>query len=393
VKIGALFSGSGQLEIAVSQMFPDSEIVWHSEIEPAACTVLQHRFPGVPNLGDISEVDWAAVEPIDILCGGFPCTDVSTAGQRAGLTHDTRSGLWFQMAKAVEVLRPRFVFIENVKGLLSAKAIRNLESGDDALGVTGDEPLLRAIGAVCGDLADRGYDTQWTSLRASDVGAAHRRERVFILAHRAADTPGGRLEGVDDGTGGATARDGWQRVIAGSPGSAAVDLLPTPCVADDEGGRATRSGERSNELLLNGIARATASGTLHTEVELLPTPSASEGTGGGQHPDKRVGHTHQLIDYALMHGTPRWGIYEAAIRRQESVTHPAPSPTEPTVKGNLRLSAKFSEWLMMWPPGWVTDPELKLSRNAQLKLVGNGVVPHQAIAAFTYLFTLIDKGP
>jgi DNA (cytosine-5)-methyltransferase 1 len=403
----------------------------------------------VANLGDISEVDWAAVEPIDILCGGFPCTDVSTAGQRAGLTRDTRSGLWFQMAKAVEVLRPQFVFIENVKGLLSAKAIRNLESGDDALGVAGDGPLLRAIGAVCGDLADRGYDTQWTSLRASDVGAAHRRERVFILAHRAdtdsegrqgrgeqagpaarrstengggqhparhgegaaADTEGGRLEGLDDSAGGEAARDGWQRIVAGSPGSAAVSgtLLPTPRASDGDKGGPNQRGSSGDLMLPSAVQtflptpRTTDSHgpgehgrggiDLRTAVDLLPTPAAAESTGGGQHPDKRIGHTHQLIDYALMHGTPRWGTYEPAIRRQESFTRPAPSPTEPNTKGNLRLSAKFSEWLMMWPPGWVTDPELKLSRNAQLKLVGNGVVPHQAIAAFTYLFTLIDKGP
>ena len=69
---------------------------------------------------------------------------------------------------------------------------------------------------------------------------------------------------------------------------------------------------------------------------------------------------------------------------------PAPSPTEPNTKGNPRLSAKFAEFLMMWPDGWVTDPEIGLSRNAPLKCVGNGVVPDQAIAAFEYLLTLTD---
>ncbi|MFF0498488.1 DNA cytosine methyltransferase [Nocardia aobensis] len=409
MKIGALFSGSGMLERAAEQLFQGSRIVWHSEVEPAACTVLERRFPGVPNLGDITQIDWDAVEPVDVLCGGFPCTDVSTAGRRAGLTSETRSGLWFHMAKAISALRPRIVLVENVKGLLSASATRNVELGSGDLGVDDDGYVLRAIGAVLGDLSTLGFDAEWTTLRASDVGAAHRRERVFLLAYPSS----GRLEGVDDGTGSAPARGGGQRIAAGGSGSEPVELLPTPCVADGEGGRATRSGDRSNELLLNGIARAASTGTL------LPTPRATDGDKGG--PNQRGSSGDLMLPSAVQrflptpktsdckgtgeHGRggldlrtaavdfkPQWGIYEPAIRRQEAVTgRPAPSPTEPNTKGNLRLSSKFSEWLMMWPEGWVTDPELALSRNAQLKLVGNGVVPRQCIAAFTHLLDVIYR--
>lgn len=281
------------------------------------------------------------------------------------------------MAKAIEVLRPRIVLIENVKGLLSAKADRYVESGSGDLGVDDDGYVLRAIGAVCGRLADLGFDAEWTTLRASDVGAAHRRERVFLLAYPA----GGRLEGVYDRSECASARGGRQRITAGGSGSEPVELLPTPCVADGEGGRATRSGERSNELLLNGIARAASTGTL------LPTPRTTDSKGSGEHGQGGLDLRTAAVDFK-----PQWGIYEPAIRRQEAVTgRPAPSPTEPNTKGNLRLSSKFSEWLMMWPEGWVTDPELGLSRNAQLKLVGNGVVPNQAIAAFTYLLDVIYR--
>ncbi|QYC53888.1 methyltransferase [Mycobacterium phage Leperchaun] len=84
MKLGSLFSGAGGLDIAVEQFF-GARTVWHCELNPAASKVLAHRWPGVPNLGDITAVDWSEVEPVDILAGGFPCQDVSAAGRRAGI--------------------------------------------------------------------------------------------------------------------------------------------------------------------------------------------------------------------------------------------------------------------------------------------------------------------
>jgi DNA (cytosine-5)-methyltransferase 1 len=81
-----------------------------------------------------------------------------------------------------------------------------------------------------------------------------------------------------------------------------------------------------------------------------------------------------------------WGKYEEAVRRWEGVLgRPAPSPTEPNSKGNPRLAPAFAEFMMGWPEGWVTDPAIGLTRNDQLKAIGNGVVPHQAIAALRSL--------
>jgi len=80
-----------------------------------------------------------------------------------------------------------------------------------------------------------------------------------------------------------------------------------------------------------------------------------------------------------------WGKYAPAIARWENLTRPPPSPTEPNRNGKPRLSASFSEWLMGWPEGWVTNPEIGLSRAAQLKVIGNGVVPQQAVAALRKL--------
>lgn len=184
MKAGSLFSGVGGLDMAVSHVF-GAEHAWVCEFDPAASLVLATRFPNVPNLGDITKVDWSAVEPVDILCGGFPCQDLSAAGKQAGLQEGTRSGLWSHFATAIDMLRPRIVVIENVRGLLSAKAHRGVESEDTTVGEGGGGSVLRAAGAVLGDLADLGYDAEWQLVSAASVGAPHKRDRVFIVAHPA----------------------------------------------------------------------------------------------------------------------------------------------------------------------------------------------------------------
>jgi len=216
------------------------ELAWVADNDPGAALILTHHYPDVPNLGDITAVDWAAVDPVDILTGGFPCQDVSAAGARAGLHAGTRSGVWAHCARAIGALRPRLVVIENVRGLLTARgdeptpehladeaardiAFRLLEWQSRTLTVAiakGDtrrviaiqarahrlmgyrkrivarcqwheRRLVRAIGTVLGDLAGLGYDTQWCCVPAADAGAPHRRERVFILA---TNTRGGELQ-------------------------------------------------------------------------------------------------------------------------------------------------------------------------------------------------------
>ena len=182
MKIGSLFTGAGMLDKAVEAAFQGT-VAWQAEIDPSASKVLAYHYPDIPNLGDVTKVDWDTVERVDVLCGGFPCQDVSAAGRKAGIKDGTRSGLWSVFVEAIDALRPRFVVIENVKGLLSAKAVRtvHLESGNADVGAGIDRPL-RAIGAVLGDLSERGYNARWATVSAADAGAPHRRDRVFILA-------------------------------------------------------------------------------------------------------------------------------------------------------------------------------------------------------------------
>jgi DNA (cytosine-5)-methyltransferase 1 len=179
-KIGSLFSGYGGLDLAVMKVL-NAEVVWHCEYEEAPSKILKHHFPNVPNLGDVTKIDFSKVEPVDVLTGGFPCQDVSLVGKQAGLKRNTRSGLWHEFARAIETLKPRLVVIENVRGLLTVEADNGMEYTAEVLAEFGSRPVFTAIHAVLADLAAIGYDAKWISVRASDANAPHARFRIFII--------------------------------------------------------------------------------------------------------------------------------------------------------------------------------------------------------------------
>ena len=181
MKIGSLFSGYGGLDLAASEVF-DAEVAWHCEVDDSASLVLDAHWPNVPNYGDVGTVDWSSVEPVDILTGGFPCQDVSSLGRQRGLSEGTRSGLWSEFARAISIIKPKYVLIENVRGLLSARADSQVEWCPWCMGDESSGSAMRALGAVLGDLADLGYDAEWCGVPASDAGAPHQRFRIFILA-------------------------------------------------------------------------------------------------------------------------------------------------------------------------------------------------------------------
>jgi DNA (cytosine-5)-methyltransferase 1 len=173
LRVGSLCTGYGGLDLAVEAVL-GGRLVWYAETDPHAQTVLAHRFPGVANLGDIRTINWTAIAeaaPVDVLTAGFPCQDISNAGKRAGIDGQ-HSSLWSAVADAVRALHPPLVFVENVAAL-----------------------LRRGLGRVHADLAQVGYDTRWLCLRASDIGAAHRRDRLFLLAAPRGELPGSRPDG------------------------------------------------------------------------------------------------------------------------------------------------------------------------------------------------------
>jgi DNA (cytosine-5)-methyltransferase 1 len=201
----------------------------------------------------------------------------------------------------------------------------------------GDEPgeHLRALDAILADLASVGFDADWTVVPASGVGAAHKRERWFCAAY-----PAGQPWSFEHGD----------------------------------------SGERGEELLLKGVARAAADGSL------LPTPTAMDSRGSGGNPDTTGTHGTTLTD-ATVRQPARWGEYEPAIRRWEALTRPAPEPTKLNAKGNPKLSDEFDEWLMGFPAGWITDVP-GVTWNEVLRACGNGVVWQQGAAALRFLLDM-----
>ena len=161
MNIGSLFSGIGGLELGLEHA-TGAHTVWQVERDAFCRSVLARHWPGAERFDDVCCVG-ADLAPVDIICGGFPCQPASVAGKRKGMA-DGR-WLWPEFARVVRVVGPRFVMLENVAGLLS------LDGG-------------RAWGSVLGDLAALGFDATWDVFRASDVGAPHRRERLFCLAYR-----------------------------------------------------------------------------------------------------------------------------------------------------------------------------------------------------------------
>lgn len=160
----SLFSGIEAASVAWGPI--GWEAMAFAEIEPFPCAVLEHRFPDVPNLGDVTGIDWEEFkrehgEP-DLVCGGSPCQSFSIAGGREGL--DGESRLMFEYIRAVRDLRPRWLLWENVPGVFS------IDGG-------------RAFGILIDALEELGYGLAWRTLDAQFFGVAQRRRRVFVVGH------------------------------------------------------------------------------------------------------------------------------------------------------------------------------------------------------------------
>lgn len=158
MKHGSLFSGIGGIDLGFEMA--GIETAWTCEIDDWCNELLQKRFPNATHYRDVQKIGKDNLEPVDIISGGFPCQDISTAGKGAGLD-GKRSGLWFEMWRIICELRPRWVFIENVANLANK----------------GGERVLH-------DLAEAGYDAEWQVISARDVGGRHLRKRIWIIAYR-----------------------------------------------------------------------------------------------------------------------------------------------------------------------------------------------------------------
>jgi DNA (cytosine-5)-methyltransferase 1 len=194
MRIGSLFSGIGGLELGL-EWAGVGHTVWQVEYDPFCRDVLAKHWPDAQRFTDVREVGAHNLEAVDVICGGFPCQDISYAGAGAGLA-GARSGLWYEFARIIGEMGPRYVVVENVAALLT-----------------------RGLDQVLGTLSDLGYDAEWSLARASGVGAPHRRNRMFLIAYGRGEGAKGLEQGGSLGEAGPW---GWRgeedlRAIADAP--------------------------------------------------------------------------------------------------------------------------------------------------------------------------------
>ena len=161
ITFGSLFAGIGGIDLGLERAGMTCK--WQVEIEPFAQRVLAKHWPDVRRWDDVRTWPQGDTEPVDLIAAGFPCQDISYAGKGAGLDGE-RSGLFFEVARIIGEMGPRYVLLENVSALLT-----------------------RGLGDVLGALASFGYDAEWHCIPAAAVGAPHVRDRVFIIAYSNAD--------------------------------------------------------------------------------------------------------------------------------------------------------------------------------------------------------------
>ena len=283
MKIGSLCTGYGGLDMAVEAFF-NAETVWTCEFDKYASQVIEQRIKKI-NHGDLKKTDWTKVESIDILTAGYPCQPFSHAGSRKGA--DDERHLWPYIKEIIGTLRPQFVVLENVRGHFGL-----------------------GFREVLADLASIRYDATWRLVRASDVGAPHRRERLFILAY-------------------------------------------------------------SNSVPHNNARRANTG---------LSSKASAEFDGANR--EKHGRGIENVIDSSsqcITHDRTMQKLGQRFTSRRDMHLLQVPPPLD-----QGKLNAKFVEYMMGLPDGWVTN--VGLSRAQQLKILGNGVVPQQAEYALELLW-------
>ena len=444
-----LFEGYGGTTMAAELALGPLDTRWYSDIKPASVALLAHRLPGIPNLGDMTEIDYTTAPRVDVLTASWPCQPHSSAGKRLG-EKDPRA-LWPHVARAIEQLRPAIFLGENVAR------------------IAGNGELRRVVRA----LADIGYVGAWRCVRASDVGAPHRRDRCFVAAVDPAALPA--RVGWSKGRAGDAGEQGGSHAAVGSAehGADRLTLLPTPTQSMTTGaGTSGRDGglnlqtaavtlaalnERTSDGhcaevgpgadlprvwdsagseavqralggpdslpgphdLLSGVreharrgdcrnsalagAEAPEGGVrgLRGDDEPARTPRGPE--PGQQRPDQ----PDDLVRFvppasALAGGSTEahggrstsaancgcapWGQYAAAVHRWEMVLgRIAPEPTQPSAKTGKPQLSARAVEWMMGLPDGHVCDVPGLTRAQQLSLLGDGVVPMQGGVAYREL--------
>ena len=321
IKIGSLCTGYGGLDMAVEAYF-NAETVWVSEVDKYASQVILKRINKL-NLGNLKVINWENVEPIDILTAGYPCQPFSHAGLRKGAKDERH--LWPYIKTAISILRPKFVVLENVRGHFGL-----------------------GFRDVLSDLTFIGYDARWTLIRASDVGAPHRRERLFIVAYPNRT----RFSRTDSS-------DIQSRQSRDSSCNTYEHTNPNsqPWSLGENGSNEVKY-KRKSQLIASGLVKA-----ITTDSDCISRDN-----------ERRKHRDFYRETKQEFNGSNR-------IKPRFSLAMASEAIPAPLDKGKLNVN--FVEYMMGLPIGWVTD--VGLPRSQQLKILGNGVVPQQAYRALELL--------
>jgi len=328
IKVASLFSGIGGFEKGFLQADPNTEFVFSSEIDKYARQIYTKNY-GVEPHGDIKKINAADVPEHDILCGGFPCQDVSIAGKRAGLCGE-RSGLFFEIVRILREKQPKLVLLENVTGLLSSNR------GWD-------------FARVLIELEDVGYTCEWQILNSADYGVAQNRKRVYII---------GYLGGFGGG-----------KILPITTNDRSVDEVQKP----------------ATNCLTSRYERAQTTGSyiIENQFDAQKIPKVAKcltggGHSGGLHSDMTGIAVHSSLPRSSKSGKGGTGH----LQRNDGITYCIDAANNVAVEVNQRirrLTPVECERLQGFPDNWTAEGIdskgniVKISDTQRYKCLGNAV--------------------
>jgi len=320
MKVGSLFSGIGGFDLGLERA--GFEIAWQAENDPYCAAVLAKHWPNIRRFGDVRKIEGRRLGKVDLLCGGFPCQDVSQAGKRDVGIAGRRSGLWGEYARLIRELRPKIVLVENVTGL-----------------------AVRGLDRVLGDLASLGFDAEWECFAAAHLGAPHLRRRLFILAWDASSSA------IPDTIGDCLRNFGKRLGEQCREPRAAQSGLSGKEMAD----AAVCGSERREEGRVGPETRSGSSGHDHDMADSDSGRSQSERLPGGSRQRGQSGERRHEFDRCEL---PKW----------------PPAPDDVLAWGRVQAEAKPA--ICSLANGLPVD--MGRGRRAALKAFGNALVPEIA---------------
>ncbi len=367
---GSLFTGIGGFDLALERAGMVCD--WQVEIDKNCQKLLAHRFPNARRYTDVRDVGKHNLSAVDVICGGFPCQDLSVAGKRVGLAGE-RSGLWYEFARIIDEMRPGIVIIENVPGLLSSA------KGAD-------------FGIIVSTLDEFGYGVAWRMLDAQHFGLAQRRKRIFIISSlgsgRAAeilfepesvcwDSAQSREEGQGitayspSGFGGYGEQPGTLRANGGDLGGGSEVLVSSPLLSRGYKGV---NAESISQLITVGALQARdgkgIGSTIDDKIVLALTPDASNNINGSKKSQEITRMAGAVV------GAQIWEMQHASEAYRES------GEVAPTLQARMgtggnniplvgvrKLTPTECERLQGFPDGWTAS----FADSIRYKMLGNAV--------------------